>query len=331
VSGFTDDASAWQALSGRLAQQQQVNQQMAEYARWGQYYVANQRQIQEALARGQGQPTPVPTPGSPGSVGGAAQQEDWWKAPAWNPENEKYISFDPATGAPVVPIGMDPSIAKQYLDYKTWQRETVEKFFRDPIGTLKPGLEQLIRSEAQKIAGQQVAGYGDQQFAQNYVASQPWMFAKDQAGNVQTDYLGQPLLTPAGSKFKHYLEYAQRSGIQDIRAQQQWAYGMVERDALAWQLQQYQAGQQPGGQPGGPAPAAGQPGAQLTPQQIQQQQQQAALNLGGARHIPGSGAQGNNPAPTPGNGGVPRKPIGRNALVNRLQGALQEKGITQLN
>jgi hypothetical protein len=317
---MADDQAAWNQISGRLAQWNQSVQQNAQLAQYGQFYLANKAKFDAMLQQG----------ATPQQAAGAIQQgqqaaaadpmKNLFKAPDFNPEWLKQVSFDPQTGKAVVPMGYDPGIGPKVDNYVAWRREAFEKFLQDPMAMLREGIVPLIQQEAQKLAQQQVGGYADQQFAVSYVNSQPWMFQKDNAGNqVQDPTTGQPLLTPLGLKFRQYVSVAERQGIRDVRQQASWATAMVERDAALWQLQQMQGGGNPTPAAGGGTPAAG------TPAATNAEQQAAALRMNGARRIAGGGGQAapNQPA-TP---AAPKRPMGRGALRNRLAGALQQAGI----
>ena len=330
TSQMADDQAAWSALAGRLAQWNQSQQQNAQLAQYGQFYLANKARFDALQQQGQGQGQPgVAQPGMQPGVGqpGVAQDKtkNLFGSPEFNPEWMKIVQFDPNTGKAVVPLGYDPSIGPKVDQYVAWRKDAFEKFLQDPISMLKDGLMPLIQQEAQKLAGQAVGGFSDQQFATQYVNSQPWMFQQDAQGNRVFDPVtGQPLLTPGGLRFRNYVEVATRQGIAGVREQAMWATAMVERDALIWQLQQAQAGQaQPGqAQPGQVQQGQAQPG---TPGAVNAQQQAAALQMNGARRIAGSGANSTPQAPAA--PAQPRRPLGRGALRSRLAGALQQAGI----
>jgi hypothetical protein len=327
ASQFADDSSAWNALATRIAEQARQQQQLSELARYGQYFVANQKQIQEAMQAYQRQQG-----GQPGAQPQQPAEPKLWDAPDWNPEWEKYLQFD-QQGNPIVPLGMDPSITTKYIAWRDWQKNKFNDILRDPEKALGPIIEKLAAKKAAEITQRQVAGYDDVRFANNYVQSQPWVWERDQAGNVQHDMMGRPVLTPAGQMFQSYVAFLDQAGIKSVQAQQRLAEQLLRSDVLAFQLRQMQAGQGGGQQPqldaqGNPlAPGGGQqqPGQQQPGQGgTNQQQKNDALNLNGARRIAGSGAQGANPPPSD---HLPRRPIGKTALVNRITTALNHANV----
>lgn len=317
-SAMADDQAAWNQIASRLAQWNQSVQQNAQLAQYGQFYLANKARFDAMQQGGQ-------VPSQQGVQGVQAQADplkNLFGAPdGFNQDWLRIAQLDPQTGKHVVPWGYDPSIGPKVDQYVEWRRKAFEQFLQDPMSMLEKGLTPLIQREAQKIAQQSVGGFGDQQFATQYVESQPWMFQKDTEGRQLMDpATGQRLLSPMGLKFRQYVQVAERMGITDIRQQAVQATAMVERDAALWQLQQLQAnsGQQAAG---GNPPVQGQ-----SPGTTNAQQQANALQLNGARRIAGGGANSNAQQPAAPAGGT-RRPLGRGALRNRLAGALQQANI----
>lgn len=369
ASQFQDDRSAFQALSQQLAQRQQQFDQMQQLAQYGQFYLANMQDFQRGLSMVRGQPQGQGVQGQPAQgVQGqqAPPKDDWWKAPEYDQSWESIVRYDPQTQSFIVPMGHDPAIGVKYGKYKEWQRDTMQKMLQDPIGTLKPGLERLVEEKARSLAQQQVSTYDDNQFAQAYVQSQPWMFQKHPNGQVAVGMDGRPLLTHAGQRFQSYVMHAEQSGVKDVRAQQQWAYGQLERDALNVQLQQMQQflsnpqaianyyhqltaqqqqqqqGQNQGVQGQGQnwqqpfnqtvAPGSFQPvqGQGQQQQQVQSPQDINAAQRQAALNLQGArhiSGSGSQGANPPASPNAPRRAIGRSALVGRLTNALQQNGI----
>lgn len=319
TSSFQTDQAAWDAMAQRLAVQQQERQRLETIAQYGQYYLANQQAIQAAIQAQQ-------QSRAPGQQGQPPAAKPLWSAPEWNKEWDKFIRFD-GDGNPVVPVGMDPSIATKYIERKTWERNTLDSLLTDPEKLLGPIVEKLAAAKAREISAQTTGSYADHQFAQQYVAQQDWMWQRDQQGNVQRDYSGRPVLTRAAQIFQGYVQYLDSAGIKNVRQQQVMAQGLLERDVLQWQMQQLAAHQQRQQQPAAGGNPAAQPGQQQ-PGTGNQQQKDAALGLNGARRISGAGAQGANPPP---NDALPKAQLGRQALSNRLAAAFRANNIVNVD
>lgn len=284
---WADDKAAWDGLQQQLRVIAQERQEYARQLATYQHYL-QQLQAQQQQAA---QPAPAPAP---------SQGEDWWKPPQWNEADLQFLARD-EKGNIVAAPGAPPDLPFKYQQYQRWQAETMAKFLRDPIGTIRPGLEKVVRETAEKIAAEKLQGYDERQYATQFVqGQQAWMYELDQNKQPLRDTFGRPVLSPAGQAFASYVQYAQGTlGIRDVRQQQQYAQAMVERDALARMYgQQGAAG----------APAAGGAAAQ-NPAQANEDVKRQAL-AGGARRLPGAGGGGQ--APT-------RRPDGRTARAKDLR------------
>lgn len=306
---WQDDKAAWGHLSTQLRQRDAEYQQAQQIA---QYYRANQQEIQAGLAalaaqRAQGQPKPA-----------EAAADSWWKKPDWNPAHERFLTKDAAGNIIAVP-GADPSLPLKYQAHRDWQQEKFSAILNDPIGTLKPGLEQIIEAKAKELIQKHLGGFEERQFATNYVQQSAWMYATGPSGQPVFDSVGSRMLSPAGQKFAGYVNQAQEMGITDVRMQQKFAEGMTQKDALQTFYLQHQSG----------GAANGQQQAQaLTPEQQNAALKEQALR-GGARRLPSSGAQnGQGPAAA---AGAQRPQDPRLGLGQRLNKRLTEAGITSVN
>lgn len=231
LGNVADDHAALQQLILRAQQSQQL-QQMAQY---GQLYLQHadqfqrwQREQQESAQRQQQQ---------------AAQ---WFKAPEWDANWRNLITRDPQTGEYKPAPGAPPDIVQKYLTGLQHQQSFLERFAFDPIGAIKPGLEQMVQQIAGQIAQQQLGGYRDQTFAQGFIQqNSPWLYQQDQNGQQIRGMDGRPVLSQWGQAFRGYVAEAAQSGIGNEEMRAKYAMSMVQRDFLAYQQQLSQ--QQPAG------------------------------------------------------------------------------------
>lgn len=226
----TDDRAAL----ARLAQAYQQAQQLAPLAPRVQEYLTHaeafsqwRRQQEEAERARQ------------------EQAKQWWKPPEYDPTWESKIVRDPVTNELRPAPGAPPDVVQRYLRFKEHERSFMTKFATDPIGAIKPGIEQLVAEQAQKIVQQEVARVQQQMQAQQLVEQNAsWLFAFDTEGRRLTDGNGQPRLSAWGQRYAAYAQAAVQMGITDLARQHEYAAGMVRAEAAQQLLTQQQAGQQ---------------------------------------------------------------------------------------
>lgn len=291
---FTDDHAALAHLA-LVAQQQQRNAQLAQY---GEQYVQHADQFQAWLKQQQAQQAQQ-----------QAQQQQWWKAPEYDPAWLQKLTRDPQTGELRVLPGNDPSILPKFLAWREHQQGFLERFSADPIAAIKPGIEQLVRSEAERLVREQLGGYQERTAAETWVQqNSTWLHARDGQGNVVRDpQTGAPALSQLGQAFAGYVRKADQLGLHGVEAQREYALSMTQRDYALSVAQQQQAGQAQQAQQS----AAGQQNAAAQQQFLDRAAQQ------------GSGR----PAPPPGNvaGSVPG-PGSRAALEQAMLAEMQANG-----
>lgn len=302
-SQYADDHAAWNALQTGITSLSEQRRQADELARHGQYYLANKAAMDAAVQARQVQP---------GTPAAAATEQKWWNPPEWNEEWERYLVKDPKTGQLVSVMGADPSLPLKYQQHRDWQATSFKKLMADPIGTLKPGLEPLVKEMAMAMVKEHLSGYDDRQFANQFVQgqAQAWAFQKDANGQVmRNQYTGQPVLAPAGQAFVRNVQAVESLGIKDVRAQQQLATILTEYEAMKAMM-----GQQ-GGQPANPQQAA------AATNQQQKQQTVAGGNRSIAARHPSTPAATDQVRPnTPGRG------RGK-SLRERLTESFQKEGV----
>lgn len=225
---FQNDHAALQHMAF-LARQAQEQQQILPYA---QEYMRNaaefqqwQQQRQQELARQQ-QP----------------KQEPWFKAPDYDPSWQQKIYRDANGNLQVLP-GNDPALINKYTAWVEHQQRFLNNFSKDPVGAIKPGIEEMVQQVAGQMIQQQLARMQEQQFAQTFIErNSEWLHERDAQGNLLQDpRTGRPALSSLGRQFAQYVQQAERMGLYDSHTQQQYAMTALQRDFLASRYQQ-QAG-----------------------------------------------------------------------------------------
>lgn len=237
---FPSDHAALQYLVAQTQQAQQLQglvpyaQQYMQHAGQFQQWMAQQRQAQ--LAQQQ------------------AQQQKWWEAPEYDPSWAQKIGRD-AAGNLTVLGGNDPAILQKYMKWVDHQQQFLNKFSQDPLGAIKPGIEQLIEQKAQALFQQQYAQIQEQQVAQSFLQqNSTWLHERDAQGNLVADpRTGGPMLSGLGRQFAHYVQEAESIGLRDSRSQERYAMALLKSDYYAAKMAAGAGGQQ-AAQPGA-APA----------------------------------------------------------------------------
>lgn len=283
-SALPSDEAALSHIALQLRQAQEMAQQFQPHR---QEFEAYLRQRQQAQLQQQQ----------------AAQ--NWWKAPEFDPEWEKALYRD-ASGNLRVHDGYDPLIAQKYLNFTRHVQDVQRRMALDPIGTLKPGLEQMVREMAGQLIQQHLGQYQEQVYASNLLQSNPWMYETDPNTKQPVyDPMGRPVLSEFGRAYRGYVQEAVQLGLHTSQAQDKYARGMVQRDYM---MRQFQAQQQAG--------------QQQQQQTMAQQQQQAAnqnfLQQAAAARHPNAG-NAVNPGP-----GAPQQP---KRLSERLMASMTQNGI----
>lgn len=219
-SSFADDSAAIQHLVLAHRQAQQQNQ-MQPYA---QRYFQHAAQFEAWMQQQQAQEA-------------QKQQQSWWKAPEYNPAWRNQVQRDPTTGQLVAGPGASPDVVQKLQAWNDHQLGFLDKFAQDPVGSIRPGIEQVVNEVAQRLVQQQLQGYHDQQYTNDYLQQNQWLFMRDQQGQQVLDQNRQPVLSNEGRIFRQYLNQASQMGIGRIQDQQQYALGMTQRDLALSRLQ----------------------------------------------------------------------------------------------
>lgn len=299
-SQFQDDQAAWQHVRQKLAVRAQEYERQQQILTWQQQQLHQMRQPPQQQ---QAQP---------------AAETPWWNPPPYEAMWEQPF-MQGKDGQPVTPADVDQGIAMKLRSYKDWQREQFGNLLRDPINTLKPGLEQFVQPLVQQAIQQHFGQYQDRQFANQWVQSQEaQLFQKDARGQKLIDGYGQPVLTPTGQKFVSHIQQLDAAGIKNPQLQQQLASALIELDTL-------RAGQQQA-PPGAPPALPGTPQTQETSWQRNARIKQEALQRGaGAGRLPSSGGSPP-PSATTSDGGNRGIDV-RLSLGQRLNNAFASNGV----
>lgn len=219
-SAAPDDNTALQHLANVYRESQNLRQ----LAGYGQQYVQHADQFQAYLKQQQ----------EVRQREEQAKQQSWWKAPEYDPSWSTKLVRDPNTGAIGVVPGADPSLAGKYMAWVDHQRGFLDKFSADPVGAIRPGIEQVARQVAQELIGQQLGGLREQTAAQQFVQqNSDWLHARNQDGSVAVNpQTGMPALSPMGQRFAGYVQEAESLGLREVAAQQKYALANVQRDYL---------------------------------------------------------------------------------------------------
>lgn len=297
LTGLADATDDWDAFQRALQFGQQQQQQAYQL---GQQLQQMQAQLDLMTRMQQTQPqassaVQAAAPATATPAAAAQPASTWPKRPEWEDHWEQFLIRDPETGRIVVDpkSGAAPDLAQKYTAYKAWERKTLDRIASDPQGFARESglfapLEEQYKSQVQtlreeilgdlrkEIQAQQQFNFG-QQFAAQHG---DWMYQKDMAGRPIIDpRTNQPALTNDGQQL---LEYTKALSTRQLTPQEamQIAFRLVSgqgsvAEAAANELHQAMNGL--GGQQLQPAQAQ-QPAAQLTPEQIAAQRQQATNN-----------------------------------------------------
>lgn len=252
----SDEKAALTQLTQRLQQLQQL-QQLAPYVQsYQQHAPAFSRFLQEQQRAAQ-QPAPV-NPQQPKSW-----KQQIWNPPEFNPSWMSMLKRDEQGNLALQP-GVPPDVLPKYQAYQQYRQEFAEKFLNNPIDTMEPIIQQIVRAEAQQLVQQSVSQQRDHQFANSFVQENTsWLYERDAMGNVAQQQIfnpttGQyslaPVMSAWGQRFTQYVQQEaadqQRRGYMDVQRQQQVAMAMIQRD---YAISQLRAGQS---QPGDAVPAS---------------------------------------------------------------------------
>ncbi len=171
----------------------------------------------------------------------AATEKKWWEPPEFQREWEQGVVVDPQTGELAAKPGYDPTLPSKIQRYREFQRQKLNEFLTDPIGTIKPGLEGTVKEIVESAIKEHLGGFQTKQAATEFVRSNAdWLFASDPVSKapVLDPTTGTRQLTPAGVRFKQHVMALEQAGVTDIAMQQKLAQQLTAGDLLQLAYQQ---------------------------------------------------------------------------------------------
>lgn len=161
-----------------------------------------------------------------------ARENAWFKAPEFDPSWRNAIEQD-AQGNLRAKQGYPPDVVNKYLAWAQHQRSFLDKFASDPVGSIRPGIEQVVKEVAEQVMRQNLGGYAEQSQAQDFVRqNREWLY--DQRGQ----------LSEWGQVFAGAVREAEQIGLKNVAGQQTYAMRVVQHAYAMKQLGGQQAQQQ---------------------------------------------------------------------------------------
>lgn len=175
----------------------------------------------------------------------------WWNAPEYDPNWRNAVYQDPQSGEWRVRPGHPPDTIQKLTSALQHQQQFLDKFAFDPVGSIRPGLEEVVREVAGQMFSQGLGREREQGAAQAFVSQNAsWLYQKD-------PLTGQQQLSDMGRSFYRHVEEAERLGLSGYEAQLRYALKSTQLDYAAAELSRLKGG--PAAAPNGAAaPANGQ-------------------------------------------------------------------------
>lgn len=165
-----------------------------------------------------------------------------YKAPEFNQAWMTMVEKD-AEGNLRLRPGADPSILPKLHAYQNHQAEVAQQLTRDPVAYLKDMVEHVAAEKAQAIVKEQFERSQGDQYVNTFLKDNArWLLQTDSQGRiVQNPATNQAMLTPAGGRFLHYMQEAERYGITNPQAQEAYATNGLKAELYAPAAQASQA------------------------------------------------------------------------------------------
>lgn len=280
-----------QLLQHLIAQANQ-SQQLQTMAGYGQEFLKHRSQFQSWMDQQR-----------QAELAKQQQNAKWWSPPEFNPAWRTQVYRDPQTQELKTLPTVSPVVAEKYQQYQAWERETLDKILQDPLGTLKPGLEQMIQEIAGQMLQHQTAQFQDVNYSQQFLRENAnWLYEKDQGGNPTAR------LSQWGARFKGHVDSLIQMGMRGDQMISQHALALTDREYLATQLRQQQ-GQQAGQAQG-------------------QQQKESFLQQAAARAVTPAQTGGNLPGQVQSNGQAGAAQNPSLGLMQRMMQGMKAHGVT---
>jgi hypothetical protein len=151
----------------------------------------------------------------------------WWNPPQYDPAWQSKIVRDQQGNLQVLP-GHDPAILNKFLAWREHQQDFIERFTSDPIGAIRPGIEEVVQQVAERLVQDRLAQTQAQQFTTDFLRQNEWLY---EAGD-------RSRLSPEGRAFTHYLAEAEKLGLPDDQARSRYALSMTQAHVAVARSQQ---------------------------------------------------------------------------------------------
>lgn len=215
ADSYADDESFLRALvTGEQTYRRQLDE-ARQLAQYGHLYLQQQQQPKPA-----DKPDPLAR----------------YKAPEFNPAWLSMVEKDEQGNLRVRPgSGADPAIIPKLHAYQNHQAEVAQQLTRDPVGFLKDMVENIAAEKAQALVQEQFQRHQSEQYVNSFLRdNSSWLLQQDSQGRiVQNPATGQAMLTPAGTRFLHYMQEAERYGITNPAAQEAYATNGLKAELYA--------------------------------------------------------------------------------------------------
>lgn len=165
-----------------------------------------------------------------------------YKAPEFNPAWLTMVEKTPEGDLRLRP-GADPAILPKLHAYQNHQAEVAQQLTRDPVTYLKDLVEHVAAEKAQAIVQEQFQKAQGDQYVNTFLRDNSnWLLQQDSQGRiVQNPATGQAMLTPAGGRFLHYMQEAERKGANTPELQEAYATYALKSEMYAPNAQGKQA------------------------------------------------------------------------------------------
>lgn len=200
------------------------NRQADYYAQLGRQLAPQYQQIQGYLQQQQAQAQ-------------QPQARQPWEAPEFNEQWLGLVDRDPNTGVFLAKPGVNPVIADKVNEFAKWR----DNFTSNPIGAIRPFVEQNLPNLVQQQVQQQLAAYQTQQEVQGIIhQNSEWMYQHDANGQQVIGVGGRPVATPNGARYMQLVGELERSGMSSPSQIDRYAKQILMGELARNQVQQGQ-------------------------------------------------------------------------------------------
>lgn len=234
---FQSDEEAFRHILGEY-------QAMSQQARDGQHYRDQVSHLQALVAQLQ----QVQQGAQPQSQAAKAK---WHGAPEYDPLWTTYITRGDDGELKAMP-GAPADVLSKWQAFKRHQQAFGERFAADPIGSLKQGLMEEFMPAIKEELRAELSALQNHAYVRHVASTADFAYEKDANGNILTDLHGNRRFTPEGNAFMYAADVLHRSGVTDVRAQDQLARLLAAGILATQQARSAMANQQT--QPATPAP-----------------------------------------------------------------------------